>query len=58
MADLRASAADSRQRVGSGRVRQTSLRVRTGWTLVDLGLKLVAQPQARPRVPRPRAAGS
>jgi len=41
MADLRASAANSRQRVGSGRVGQHSLRVRTGWTLVDLGLKLV-----------------
>jgi hypothetical protein len=45
MADIRRSATASREHVGRGRGSQQSLRVRTGWTLVDLGLKLVAQPQ-------------
>jgi hypothetical protein len=58
MADIRASAARSRQHIGRSRDRQQSLRVRTGWTLVDVGLKLVAQPQPRHRVPGPRPAGS
>ncbi len=59
MADIRQSVADTRQHVSRSRGRQQSLRVRTGWTLVDLGLKLVAQPEPNQRrVPRPRPAGS
>ncbi len=34
-----------------------SLRARTGWRLVDLGLKLVVQPDSRP-ASSPRPAGS
>ncbi len=37
------------------RAARPSLRVRTGWTMVDLGLRLAAQPRAA-RQPRP--AGS
>jgi hypothetical protein len=58
MADIRASVAGSRQHAGRSRDRHQSLRVRTGWTLVDLGLRLVAQPERRHHVPRPRPAGS
>jgi len=57
IADARQQAADCRAHVGRGSAWQQALRVRTGWTLVDIGLKLVAQPQ-RHRVPRPRPAGS
>jgi hypothetical protein len=40
-----------------GRLDRPSLRVRTGWTLVDLGLRLAAQPG--PGIARqPRAADS
>jgi hypothetical protein len=54
MANIRASVAASRQHVGRSRDRQQALRIRAGWTLVDLGLKLVAQPQPhRQRMPRP-----
>jgi hypothetical protein len=42
-------------RPGRTRTARSSLRVRTGWTLVDLGLRLVAQPGVT-RQPRP--AGS
>jgi hypothetical protein len=59
MADIRKSAAGTRQHMSRSRDHQQSLRVRTGWTLVDLGLKLVAQPEPhQQRVPRPRPAGS
>jgi hypothetical protein len=59
MADVRQQAAGSREHIGRSRAWQQTLRVRTGWTLVDLGLKLVAQPQPHQRrVPRPRPAGS
>jgi hypothetical protein len=60
MADIRDEAASTRAHVGRGRsrARQQTLRVRTGWTLVDLGLKLAAGPQPHQRIPRPRPAGS
>jgi hypothetical protein len=43
----------ARQRAGSQvrRPQQPSLRVRTGWTLVDLGLKLAIPAQQRPATP-------
>jgi hypothetical protein len=53
---MRDCAAATRPHVGQSRDRQYSLRERTGWTLVDFGLKLVAQPH-RPVTPRPRPAG-
>jgi hypothetical protein len=54
-AELRDLAA--RRRTNRDRVARPSLRVRTGWTLVDLGLRLAAQPG--PRLTRqPRTAGS
>lgn len=55
-AELRDQAAGSRW-VDRDRAPRSSLRVRTGWTLVDLGLRLAAQPA--PRLARqPRTAGS
>lgn len=57
MAEIRESAAASRRHAHRIRVPQQSLRVRTGWRLVDLGLKLVAQPNRR-RTASPRPAGS
>jgi hypothetical protein len=42
-AELRAGAAGNRRR-NRDRLARPSLRVRTGWTLVDLGLRLAAQP--------------
>lgn len=45
----------------SARARDTrqSLRARTGWRLVDLGLKLAVQPDSRSTAaPAPRPAGS
>jgi len=56
-AQIQESVAGSRPHIGRSRDRQHSLRTRTGWTLVDLGLKLVAQPH-RPVPARPRPAGS
>jgi hypothetical protein len=54
-ADLRRLAAGSRGT--DNQVARPSLRVRTGWTLVDLGLRLVAQ--SGPALARqPRAADS
>jgi len=47
-------ATDSRQPLEVPRIPQQPLRVRAGWTLVDLGLRLAAQPRAV----RPRPAGS
>jgi hypothetical protein len=57
IADARQQAAGGREHIGRSRAWQQALRVRTGWTLVDLGLKLVAPPN-RHSVPRPRTAGS
>ncbi len=55
-AELREKAAGSR-RPYRGRAPRASLRVRTGWTLVDLGLRLAARPG--PGLPRhPRTADS
>ena len=48
-AELRESASASHR--GRVRLPRQSLRVRTGWTLVGLGLRLVAQPS--PTVARP-----
>jgi hypothetical protein len=42
--ELRGSAAVGRP--ARVRVQRESLRVRTGWTLVGLGLRMVAQPNA------------
>lgn len=58
MAEMRDSAAGRHRHVARfwGVPRQ-SLRVRTGWTLVDLGLRLAAQPAQGPAV-APRPAGS
>jgi hypothetical protein len=58
MQDIRDAAAMTREHVGRDRRRQPSLRVRTGWTLVDVGLRLAAVPDPRQRIPRPRPAGS
>jgi hypothetical protein len=59
MSDIRESVAGSRRRAERRRGNRQSLRVRTGWTLVDLGLRLAAQPQLpTQRVPKPRPAGS
>jgi hypothetical protein len=42
----------ARQRLASQARRQhPSLRVRTGWTLVDLGIKLAIPAQRRPATP-------
>jgi hypothetical protein len=57
IADARQQAVGGREHIGRSRAWQQALRARTGWTLVDLGLKLVAQPH-RHSVPRPRTAGS
>lgn len=55
-AELRRLAGENR-RTDRDQVARPSLRVRTGWTLVDLGLRLVAQP--KPALARqPRAADS
>jgi len=58
MAELR-DAASGQPRVRSGRswVPRQSLRVRTGWTLVHLGLRLVAE-QTRQSVMAAPPAGS
>jgi hypothetical protein len=57
-AELRAAAAGSRRRRDRGRrLARPSLRERTGWTLVDLGLRLAAQPAPR-LVRQPRTVGS
>jgi hypothetical protein len=40
------------QRQRGDREARPSLRVRTGWTMVDLGLRLIAQPGATQQ-PRP-----
>jgi hypothetical protein len=61
-AELRAAAAAMRRPAATQRPdrpleRRQSLRVRTGWTLVDLGLRMVAQP-GRGLMGRPRPAGS
>jgi hypothetical protein len=45
------------RRTGRARVDRPSLRTRTGWTLVDLGLWLVAQPGTR-FAKQPRPAGT
>jgi hypothetical protein len=45
---------DGSRRPDRYRVARQSLRERTGWTMVDLGLRLVAQPgQGLARRPRP-----
>lgn len=44
-AEMQASAASNREyQIARGSAPQESLRIRTGWTLVHLGLRLVAQP--------------
>lgn len=48
-AELRKTATEARLSAAARRMtalpeQRQSLRVRTGWTLVDLGLRLVAQP--------------
>jgi hypothetical protein len=43
--------------IGHARDASRSLRARAGWRLVDLGLKLVVQPDSRP-ASSPRPAGS
>lgn len=55
-AELRDVAAASR-RPDPDRAVRPSLRVRTGWTLVDLGLRLAAPP-APALARKPRAASS
>jgi hypothetical protein len=45
------------RRTDRSRVVRPSLRTRTGWTLVDLGLRLVAQPGAG-IAKQPRPAGT
>lgn len=57
VAELHDLAAGSRRTVRD-RVARPSLRVRTGWTLVDLGLRLAARPGPGVARPQPRAAGS
>jgi hypothetical protein len=52
-----AAAAQRRERTARTQVPQQSLRVRTGWTLVDVGLRLVGQPAGRP-ASAPRPTGS
>jgi hypothetical protein len=56
-AELRQVAAGSHGKDRGRRLARPSLRERTGWTLVDLGLRLAAQPA--PRLGRqPRTVGS
>ncbi len=55
VAELRSRA--PARRPGRERVTRPSLRERTGWTMVDLGLRLVAQP-SQSITHRPRPAGS
>jgi hypothetical protein len=43
--------AESQRATAQLRHQQPSLRVRTGWTLVDLGLKLAIPAQRRPATP-------
>ncbi|MBO0833393.1 MAG: hypothetical protein J2P28_12990 [Actinobacteria bacterium] len=49
--------AQTYRRTSGPRQRQESLRVRTGWTLVDLGLRLAARPGLA-LADQPRPAGS
>jgi hypothetical protein len=54
-AELRGLATAGR-RANHDRAARPSLRVRTGWTLVDVGLRLAAQPGPG-RTGQPRTAG-
>jgi hypothetical protein len=57
VAEARATGASQRQgRLATQRTARQSLRVRTGWTLVGVGLMLVAHSASRPAAARP--AGS
>ena len=56
-AELRNGTVGSRRRDRGRRVARPSLRERTGWTLVDLGLRLAAQPGQR-LARQPRTVGS
>jgi hypothetical protein len=56
MTEARDAATKHNQGAAGPAVALESLRVRTGWTLVNLGLRLLSQPAATS--PQPRPAGS
>lgn len=43
LAEMRAASDENRRALAS--IPRQSLRTRTGWTLIDLGLKMIAEPR-------------